>query len=147
MKPKVGFRRLLLARLLMFLLLFSATSCFWGDEYGTKQLTGQYYLSKAEPSSDYWCLYFEEGEENILGEPLFNRWIEKVGFNDTCIIMQAVGAAPEFYIARITNTKDRGTAHSNVLGPLTKKEFQASVQAINGDILLRFNPDLTKSRW
>ena len=138
--------RLLIIKTLVLALPFCATSCFWGDEYDTRQVTGHYYLSKNEPSLDEWNLYFEEETTGLAGA-LFDRPIVEAGFNEKCIIMRVTGASPQFYIALITNAVDRAEAQANIRAPMTKDEFQNVMREINGDTLLKFNPDLTKSRW
>ncbi|WP_140468453.1 hypothetical protein [Hymenobacter nivis] len=130
----------------LFLLPLLLTSCFWGDEYDTHQLTGRYYLSRIEPSLDEWELYFdEETNGRGLGEAIIKHPIVEAGFNEKCIILRVAGMSPQFYIALMTNAVNQVEARANVRGPMTKHEFQNFKREIDGDTLLQFNPSLIKS--
>ncbi|WP_157781074.1 hypothetical protein [Hymenobacter sedentarius] len=123
------------------------SGCFWGDEYETKHLVGHYYLDETEPDSGAWYLHFDD-EEFGLADALFNCPVVDAGFNDKCIIKRAVCTTPQFYIARMTGTADREVARRNILGPLTKIEFNEALHKLCGNAIPRFDSNLTKaSKW
>lgn len=126
---------------LFFLLL--TTGCFWGDEYATRHLTGHYYLDESEPGSGTWFLHFEEKEG--LADALFNNQVVEAGFNDKCIILRAVGPAPQLYIVPLSGTEDREAARRSIIGPLHLAEFRVAVRRIAGNDLPRIDPTLTKA--
>ena len=131
--------------LLPILVLLSG--CFWGDEYETKQLIGPYYLCEVQPNSGTWYLHFDDDEFG-LADALFNCPIVEAGFNARCIIMRAVCANPQFYIALVKAIKEREVARYNIRGPFTKQKIETELKKVCGDNLPQFDSDLTKpSPW
>lgn len=123
-------------------LVLGLNSCFWGDEYETRRLTGHYYLDEFEPGS--WYLHFDD-EEFGLGDALFNNQVVEAGFNDKCIILRTVGSVPQFYIVPLSDTEDREVARRSIVGPLSMAEFQVAVHRIAGNDVPRIDPELTKA--
>ena len=133
--------RIIAAVMVMTIASLILTGCFWGDEFSTKHLTGPYYIIELQPQSGVWGLYFEDAN-SILGEPVTPP-VVKVGFNETCIIMQAAGSPPSFYIVPLRATEDKSAAIEAIIGPLEKKEFYETLHSFSGKEFLRVNPNLT----
>ena len=127
----------------LLVLLLLTTSCFWGDEYETRHLTGHYYLDESEPGSGTWSLHFEDQEG--LADALLNNQIVEAGFNDKCIILREIGPAPQFYVIPLSDTEDREVARRSILGPLYLADFRTAVRRIAGKDLPRIDPKLTKA--
>lgn len=128
----------------LLVLLVVTPGCFWGDEFETRHLTGHYYLSEVEPHSGMWSLHFED-EEWGLADALFNNQVVEVGFNNKCIILRAIGPAPQLYVVPLSDTQDRKVARRSIIGPLHLAEFRTVVRRIAGNDLPRIDPELTKS--
>jgi hypothetical protein len=139
-KPSVNLR--VFGKIAVFSLLLMGTGCFWGDEYETRHLIGHYYLDEFEPG--LWHLHFDD-QESGLADALFNSSIVEAGFNDKCIILRAVGPAPQLYIVPLSTTENREVARRSIIGPLHLAEFQVAVHRIVGNDLPRINPELTKA--
>ena len=132
------------SRLLLFLLLPMATSCFWGSEFETRHLIGHYYLDGFEARGE-WYLHLEDEKEE-LGGALINEYVAGAGFNKNCIVLRVASTGPQFYIIPLGSTSDvesREFVQSKIIGPLTKAEFQATVRRLNKGELVPFDPELT----
>ena len=138
-----------MSRITALFLLSSAllSSCFWGDEGETKHLVGHYYLDEVQPDSGAWYLHFAD-EDFGLADALFNCQIVEAGFNKRCIIVRAICSNPQFYLAPVSDTKDREIARQAIRGPFTKQQFEAELRKICGNDLPKFDSKLTSaSTW
>ena len=136
-------RRVFLRWLLLLPLALTVASCLWGDESEIRQLTGNYYLDGVS-SEDPWYIYFDDGVG--LADALINVRVAEAGFNDKCIVLRAASPSAQFYIIpldEISTTQGREAARRNIIGPLSKTEFQAKVRQLNNGALVPFDPELT----
>jgi hypothetical protein len=88
-------------------------------------------------------LHFEDQEG--LADALFNNQIVEAGFNDKCIILRALGPAPQFYVIPLSSTENREVARRSILGPLHLADFQVAVRRVAGKDLPRIDLKLTKA--
>lgn len=145
--------------LLLLPLTLAVSGCFWGDESETRQITGNYYLNGVS-AEDPWYLHFDD-EEWGLADALISSRIAEAGFNDKCIVLRAASTGPQFYIVplskvgaiqsrvyvvplnKVVDPESREAARKNIIGPLSKAEFQVKVRLLNNGVLVPFNPELT----
>ena len=118
------------------------SSCFWGDECDTKYLTGHYYLVENTPGSSTWDLHFDD-EEFGLADGLTRSSVAEVGFNTQCIVMRATGTEARFFIVPLTEADDRAEARQNIIGPLSRDEFELAQQKYYAGGKLTFDLSLT----
>ncbi|MGI4763171.1 MAG: hypothetical protein ACRYF0_20830 [Janthinobacterium lividum] len=136
-----------------------ATSCFWGDESVTRQITGNYYLN-GESGDASWYLHFAD-EEWGLADALVSSKFAEVGFNDKCIVLRATNPGTQFYViplgkasdmeskvyviplGKASDTESREAARHKIIGPLSSAEFQITVRRLNNGALVPFDPELT----
>ena len=118
------------------------SSCFWGDECDTKHLTGHYYLVENTPSSSTWDLHFDD-EEFGLADGLTRSSVAEVGFNTQCIVVRATGTEARFYIVPLIEADDRAEARQNIIGPLSRDEFELAQQKYHAGGKLTSDSSLT----
>jgi hypothetical protein len=118
--------------------------CFWGNEYETRHLIGNYYLCAVEPNAGTWSLHFDD-EEFGLGDNLLASPVVEAGFNKKYLILRVVGPAPQLYVIPVSTTENREAARRSIIGPLTLNEFQTVVRRVSGNDLPTINPALTKA--
>ena len=120
----------------------SAFKLFWGDECDTKHLTGHYYLVESTPGSSTWDLHFDDEEFGIADGPTRSS-VAEVGFNTQCNVMRAAGTEARFYVVPLTETDDRAKARQNIIGPLSRDEFELAQQKYHAGGKLTFDSSLT----
>lgn len=129
--------------LLLLPMMLVATSCFWGDESETRQLTGNYYLNGVA-AEDPWYIYFDDGVG--LADALISARVAQAGFNTTCIVLRVASPSAQFYViplGKAPTVENREEVRHKIIGPLATAEFQAKVRQLNNGALVPFDPELT----
>jgi hypothetical protein len=130
--------------LLLLPLALIATSCFWGDESETRQITGNYYLN-GESDEDPWYIHFAD-EKWGLADALINTRIAEAGFSEKCIVLRAARPSAQFYViplGKAADVESRDEVRHKIIGPLSKTEFQTAVRQLNNGALVPFDAELT----
>ena len=130
--------------LLLLPLALAATGCFWASEFETRYLVGHYCLNGASAENP-WYLYFED-EQGELSWSLLSEYIAEAGFSEKCIVLRAASPTLAYYVIPTDYAaarQEREFARSQIIGPLSKAEFQAKVRRLNNGALVPFDPELT----